>query len=135
MVGGLFGDDAQAFVDTLYEASTYSVPHLKKSIDLGLNVHTFNQLLDELPTRIYRMSMRSLREICGRQALLPSALKLVPHFSAPEGTVYHSKFGDVWKGQHKGELGATFQVSKIPPGNNTENIRGVSFLRSGRLVR
>lgn len=98
MVRDLSGDDAQTFVDKIYEA------------------------LEELEQQIHRKCLCYLYRVCGHQTLLPTSLEIPLCYDPAEDPVSHGGLADVWKGQYQGQPVAV-QVFRIWPGDDTEKIK------------
>ena len=101
MVNGLSRDNAQAFIDTIIEASSYTLLPAKSWLPLKLP-RPIGQALDRVTPQIRSKCLRTLHSICGRHALLPRSLEITPHYNATEGAMYHGGFGDTWKGRYQG---------------------------------
>ena len=68
--------------------------------------------------------LHTVHSICGRQALLPRSLAIVPHYNPAEDPMCHGGFGDVWKGRHQG-LEVAVKVLKVYKTGNVEQTRRV----------
>jgi hypothetical protein len=101
--GDLSGDDAQTLIDMLDEASFHMISHSKgKWINLDLNLHFFNQVLDSLTPQIRRRCLHYLYGICGGQALLPQSLVIPLCYDPTKHPVCSGGYADVWKCQYHG---------------------------------
>jgi hypothetical protein len=99
----LLGDDAQAFIDVIDEAS---------------------DMPDLLPwTR--KKCLKSLYRTCGRHGLLPRALKIPVCYDRTGVAPYRGGSGDVWKGNHCGRDVAV-KVIKTYSNSNLQKVFGVS---------
>ena len=123
MVKGLSGDDAQAFIDRIIEASSYTLLPSKSSLPLKLP-HPIGQALDLVTPQIRSKSLRTLYSICGHQALLPRSLEITPRYNATEGAMCHGGFGDTWKGRYQGQEVA-IKVLKVYRTSDLGQIRKV----------
>ena len=74
----LCGEDAQSFVDVVYET------------------------LDTLAPRLHRRCLEVLREICDRQALLPRSIKIQLDRNPSDTPLDQGGYTEAWKGQHQG---------------------------------
>ena len=124
IVGRLSGGDAQAFVDTIDEASLHTLSPPKSWLPLKLP-HPVGQVLDIVPSDIRRRCLQILYKICGHQALLPRSL-LIPLCYDPTGDpLCRGRFADVWEGRHQGRNVAS-KVLRICKRSDLERIRRVS---------
>ena len=123
MVNGLSGDDAQAFIDIIIEASSYTLLPSKSWLPLKLP-HPIGQALDRLTPQIRSKCLRTLHSICGHQALLPRSLEITPRYNATEGAMCHGGFGDTWKGRYQGQEVA-IKVLKVYKTSDLGQIRKV----------
>ena len=78
VVKRLCGENAQSFVDVVYET------------------------LDTLAPRLQSKSLGVLREICDRQALLPRSIKIPLCCNLSDTPWDQDGYTDAWKGQHQG---------------------------------
>jgi len=60
-------------------------------------------VLGSLAPQIRLRCLSSLREICGRQALLPKPLAIPPCYEQIEAPRYRGEFAEVWVGEHQGQ--------------------------------
>jgi len=65
-----------------------------------------------------------LYKICGHQALLPGSPIIPLDHDVMSDPLYHGRFADVWKGQHRGRDVAA-KVLKLQSKDNPEQIRRV----------
>jgi hypothetical protein len=83
--------------------------------------------LDRLPSGIGRKSLRYLHKICGRQALIPSSLKIEVHYNQKE-LALRGGFADVWKGRFNDQEVAV-KVLRVYFTSDFELIRRVGYLQ------
>ena len=103
VVGHLRGDDAQAFINVIDEASFHILsPPIESMCPLLKLLHPGGQALDSLPQQIRRRCLRSLYKICGRQALLPRPLGIPLCYDPMKHPMHRGRFADAWKGQYRG---------------------------------
>ena len=124
----LLGDDAQAFVDVMYEACSMSDHyHEPTPIDTGIDV-SVDQVLDrhELSPRARENCLKLLHKMCGRCALLPTTLKIPIPFERTGNVLYRGGFADVWKGEHCGQDVAV-KVIRIYSDSDLQKVTGVSY--------
>ena len=74
----LCGEDAQSFVEAVYE------------------------MLDALAPRLQNKCLGVLREICDRQALLPRSVKIPLCCNLSDTPLDQGGYTEAWKGQHQG---------------------------------
>jgi hypothetical protein len=99
----LLGDDAQAFIDVI------------------------DQALDgpDLPPLTRKKCLKSLYRTCGRNALLPTALKIPICYDRTGNALYSGGYADVWKGKHCGrDVGV--KVIRMYSNCDLQKIIGVS---------
>ena len=77
--------------------------------------------MDSLSPGAHERWLRSLRKICGRQALLPRSLEIPLCYNPMDVPLCHGGSADVWKGQHHGRDA----VVKVYQTNDFEQIRKV----------
>ena len=85
-------------------------------------------MLDSLESQIRRECLRSLYRICGRHALLPRSLAILPHYDPMETPLYRGGFADVWKGEYDGQEVAV-KVLKVSRASDFGQIRKVGCPR------
>ena len=127
MVKGLSGDDAQAFIDTIIEASFYTLLPAKSWLPLKLP-HSVGQALDYLTPQIRRKCSRALHSMCGDQALLPRSLEITPRYNSSDDAMCHGEFGDIWKGRYQ-DWEVAVKVLKVYRTSDLGQIRKVSRSR------
>ena len=97
------GDDAQAFVDVVYEVSSRSLLPLSSGDPTNSGSNTaFDQALDSLDKAPWVECLRFLCKICGRQTLLPRQLAIVASYDRTGVVLGRGGFADVWKGISNG---------------------------------
>ena len=72
--------------------------------------------------------MRILHGVCSHHALLPQSLAITPHYNTTGDAMCRGGFGEVWKGQHRGQEVAV-KVLKVYKKDDLEKIRRVGFWR------
>jgi len=95
---------------------------------IGTNIDTFcHQALDrpDLSPQTRENCLRSLCKMCGRHALLPTALKTPISFERTGNAMYSGGFADVWKGEHRGRDVAV-KVIRIYSNSELQRVLGVS---------
>ena len=123
IVQGLSGYDAQAFIDTIIEASFYTFLPAKSWLPLKLP-HPIGQALDRVTPQIRTKCLRTLHSICGHQTLLPQSLEIAPRYNTTEGAMCHGGFGDTWKGQYQ-DREVAIKVLKVYRTSDLGQIRKV----------
>ena len=120
----LLGDDAQAFVDVMYEARSTSTHHREPVLLTRSN----DQALDrpDLSPGTRENCLKSLHRTCGRRALLPTVLKIPVPFERTGDALFRGGFADVWKGKHCGRDVAV-KVIRIYSNSDLERVVGVSL--------
>ena len=94
MVKHLRGDDAQSFVDVVYQV----IPPLI----FKQNLVYVEQVLDSLEPHLRKKSLSVLCKICGRQALLPQSFQIPLCYDRADHALYSGGYSDVWMGEHRG---------------------------------
>jgi len=79
-------------------------------------------VLDGLAPKIHRRCLRSLRRICGRQALLPSSFQIQLCYDPKKAPRYYGGFADVWEGQYDGRAVAA-KALKVHSTSDSSQIR------------
>lgn len=98
----LSGNDAQAFVDVIYEVGARILRHHRMGLPIFLPVYQASESSGGLSPKFRRRCLRSLCEPCGHEALLPKSMS-VPLCYDPTGTPQFSgMFADTWMGDYKG---------------------------------
>ena len=77
--------------------------------------------------------MRSLRSICGRQALLPRSLASPLCYDLTEDPLCHGGFADVWKGRHQGRDVAA-KILRVYSKDGFGKAKRVGCLRYSKFV-
>ena len=77
--------------------------------------------------------MRSLRSICGCQALLPRSLAIPLCYDLTEDPLCHGGFADVWKGRHQGRDVAA-KVLRVYSKDGFGKAKRVGCLRYSKFV-
>ena len=128
MVRCLSGYDAQAFIDTIDEASLYTLLHRKSRFPLKLP-HPVGQVLDIVPSDICGRYLQTAYNLCGRQALLPRSLLIPLCYDPTRDPVCRGQFADMWEGRHNGKNVAA-KALRICRRSDLGQIRKVSWWRS-----
>ena len=131
-IGDLSGDDAQAFIDVIYEVrlrtrSRRALLTLVLFAPFTPKHSSFTgQALDlpDLLPRSRRKCLSILYRICGHQALLPGSLQIPLCYDRSETAPYHGGYADVWKGEHQGRHVAA-KVLKVYKTDDPAKIRRV----------
>ena len=89
--------------------------------------------MPELPPRIRKKCLKSLYRTCGRQALLPSTLKIPVCYDRTGTALYRGGYADVWKGQHYGRDVAV-KVIRTYSNDDLQKVVGVSYYLCSRSV-
>ena len=82
--------------------------------------------MPELSPQIRKKCLKSLYRICGRNALLPRALKIPTCYDRTGTALYRGGFADVWKGKHCGRDVAV-KVIRTYSNEGLQKIIGVSY--------
>ena len=64
--------------------------------------------------------------MCGRHALLPTAMKVLAQYDRTGSALYRGGFADVWKGDHCGREVAVKVIRTYTKGD-LQKVVGVSF--------
>ena len=85
-----------------------------------------DQVLDD-PTLLFRKKcLKTLRKICGDQALLPNSLQIPLCYNPSDNALYSGGYADVWKGQHQG-YSVAVKVLRVYSTSNFEKIKNVGL--------
>ena len=112
MIGNLYGDDAQTFIDMIHEVpSTLPFPGhglITFVHHFGSTLSNFHFPLDQalnlpdFPPHLQGKCLRVLCRICGRRGLLPRSLQIPLSYNRSDTPLYRGGYADVWKGAHQG---------------------------------
>ena len=122
----LLGDDAQAFVDVIYEARPHPLITNLWQSKLAFT-HLIKQVLDrpDISPGARKNCLKSLYRTCGRHALLPTSLKIPIAFERTGNTLFRGGFADVWKADHCGR-DVAIKVIRIYSDSDLQRVIGVS---------
>jgi hypothetical protein len=82
--------------------------------------------MPDLSPRIRQKCLKALYRTCGRNALLPRALKIPVYYDRASAALYRGGFADVWKGEYRGRNVAV-KVIRTYSTDNLQKIIGVSY--------
>jgi len=122
-IGNLRGDDAQIFIDMVYEVYPYPLSPPKAT---STNIRSASDQASEfLDPAIWTRCLEVLSKICGRQAILPRSLSIPVSWDPVEAPLYQSGCADVWKGRSR-RRNVAIKVPRIYRSVGHEKIRKVS---------
>ena len=125
MIKRLCGEDAQIFIDTIYEVYPYVLVRGTGPLTpTQTSMSSTDQTLDDLDHALRMRCLRFLCKICGRHALLPKSLDIPVSFDRMKVPLYRGGFADVWKGTSRDQEVAA-KVTGIYQCSDQQKIRRV----------
>ena len=91
-----------------------------------LTLRPVDQVLDDPTFSFRKKCLKTLRKICGDQALLPNSLQIPLCYNPSDNALYSGGYADVWKGQHQG-YGVAVKVLRVYSTSNFEKIKNVGL--------
>ena len=101
------------------------LPHSFTSAD-QLTLRPVDQALDDPTLPFRKKCLKTLRKICGDQALLPNSMQILLCYDPLDNALYSGGYADVWKGQHQGYFVAV-KVLRVYSTSNFDKIKNVSW--------
>ena len=133
MARRLRGDDAQTFVNVIYEACSHVLQSPESKLaDFDSNFRIsclVDQTLDDLDQVSRTRCFRLLCKICGCHGLLPKSLAISVSYDRMDDPLCHGGFAEVWKGTYRG-LDVAVKVLKSYQRSDQERVRSVRCRQS-----
>lgn len=120
-------DDAQSFIDAVFEVRSYTLlsPKDEFTDSESKPPRPIDQTLDDLDHTLRMVCLRFLCKTCSHHALLPKSLEIQFSYDRTKLPLYNGGFADVWRGtSHDQEVAV--KLLKVYQCNDQEKVRKVS---------